>query len=85
MSYPKITNESYLEFSPSQPDHLADFTAGSLHASLDSIVPVKKKTKLVKSLAPWYNLNTRNLKQKTHKHEKKCIPLNWKSHTEEEE
>ena len=71
MPYPKIKEESYLRFIPSQLDHLADFTASSLRASLNSIAPVKKKTKPVKRLAPWYNLNTHKLKWKTDKLEKK--------------
>ena len=45
VSYPKITEDSDLRFIPSQLDHLPDFTACSLRASLDSIAPVKKKTK----------------------------------------
>uniref|UniRef100_A0A3Q4BQW7 Transposase Tc1-like domain-containing protein n=1 Tax=Mola mola TaxID=94237 RepID=A0A3Q4BQW7_MOLML len=36
---PNITEESYLNFRPSHLDHLADCTAGSLRASLDSIAP----------------------------------------------
>ena len=64
--YPKIKEESYLRFIPSKLDHLADFTAVSLRASLDSIAPIKKKTKPVKRLAPCYTLNTRKLKQKAH-------------------
>ena len=72
--HPKITEESYLKFSPSQLDHLSVFTACSLRASLDYIAPVKKKRKSVKRQAPWKNLNTCKLKQKTHKLEKK-----WRS------
>ena len=33
---------------------MADFTAGSLRASLNSIAPVTKKTEPVKRLASWY-------------------------------
>ena len=49
--YPKITEESYLNFSPSQLDHLGDITASSLHASLNFIAPNKKKTKPVRRLS----------------------------------
>ena len=77
--YSNITEESYLNFTPSQLDHLVDSTARSLRVSLDSIAPVKKKTKPVKRLAPWYNLDTHKLKQKTHKLEKK-----WRSTKVEE-
>ena len=65
-----MQRESYLNFSSSQPDHLADFTTSSLGDSLHSITTVKKKAKPVQRLALWYNLNTRKLKQKTHKLEK---------------
>ena len=43
VSYPHIKEQSYLKVSPSQLDYLADFTACSLRASLDSIAPVKKQ------------------------------------------
>lgn len=37
--YPNIIEESCLNSSPSQLDHLFEYTASSLHASLDSITP----------------------------------------------
>ena len=45
LPYPNITEGSNVSFSPSQLDHLADLTTGSFRASLDSIAPVKKKTR----------------------------------------
>lgn len=69
--YPNITDDSYLNFSCSQLDHLGDYTADSLYDSLDSIAPVNKKAKAFKRLAPWYNLSTGKLTQKNHKLQKK--------------
>ena len=77
---PKLTEESYLSFSPSLLDPLTNFTVGSLCASLDSIAPVKNKTNPVKALAPGYYLSTQKLKQKIQNLKRNCVPLNWKSH-----
>ena len=37
------TEDSYVNFSPSQIDNLVDSAAGSLPITLDSIVPLKRK------------------------------------------
>ena len=55
--------ESYANFSPSDTDNLVDSAAGSLRKTLDSIAPLKKKIIKHKKLAPWYNSQTRKLKQ----------------------
>ena len=50
---------------------MVDFKGVSICASLNSIAPVKKKTKPIKRLALCNDLNTRKIKQKTHKLKKK--------------
>ena len=66
--------DSCFNFSPSQIDNLVDSTADSLRLTLDSIAPLKKKVAKQKRLAPWYNSETRRLKQGTQKLER-----NWRS------
>ena len=64
------TEVSYVNFSPSQIDHLVDSAAGSLQMTLDSIAPLKKKIIKQQRLAPWYNSQTRKLKQISRKLER---------------
>ena len=64
------TEDSYVNFSPSQIDNLIDSAAGSLRQTLDSIAPLKKKIIKRKRLAPWYNSQTRKLKQTSRKLER---------------
>lgn len=55
---------------PTQVDHPADYTTGSLH-TLNSIPRLKvKKAQNRKMLTPCYSLSTCKLKKKTHKLEK---------------
>ena len=63
--------ESYNNFSPSQIDNLVNGAAGSLRSTLDSIAPRKLKIINHRKLAPWYNHQTRQLKQETRKSERK--------------
>ena len=65
-----ITDDSYTNFSPSQIDNLVDNTADSLRLTLDSIAPLKKKIIKQKRVAPWYNSQTRMLKQTSRKLER---------------
>ena len=62
-----ITEDSWSNFSPSQIDHLVDSATGSLRMTLDSIAPLKKKTVRKRRFAPWYNPQTRKLKQTSRK------------------
>ncbi len=66
-----VMEDSYAIFSPSQIDDLVDSAAGSLRMTLDSIAPLKKKMIKQKRLAPWYNRQTRKLKQTSRKLESK--------------
>ena len=68
--YLNIT-ESYINFSHSQTDNLVTSAAGSLQSTLDSIAPRKQKIMKHRQLAPWYNHQTRQLKQETRKSEGK--------------
>ncbi len=70
----KLTEDSYANFSPSQIDHLVDSAAGSLRTTLDSVAPLQKKILKQRRLAPWYNTETRKLKQISQKLER-----NWRS------
>ena len=72
--YLNTTEDSYSDFSPSKIDHQVDSAAGSLRSRLDSIAPLKKKIIKQKRLAPWYNAQTRKLKQTARKLESK-----WRS------
>ena len=65
--------------SPSQIDQLINNVTGSLQATLDSVAPLKKKVIKQQRLAPWYNRETRNLKQTSRKFEKV-----WRSTKQEE-
>uniref|UniRef100_A0A8P4G3Q0 Reverse transcriptase domain-containing protein n=1 Tax=Dicentrarchus labrax TaxID=13489 RepID=A0A8P4G3Q0_DICLA len=66
--------ESYNDFSPSEIDNLVDSATGSLRSTLDSIAPIKRKLLKHRRLAPWYNHQTRQLKQIARKSERK-----WRS------
>ena len=70
MPYLNIT-ESYINLSHSQIDNLVNSAAGSLQSTLDSIAPRKQKIIKHRKLAPWYNQQTRQLKQETRKSERK--------------
>ena len=65
-----ITEDSWSNFSPSQIDHLVDSATGSLRMTLDSIAPLKRKTVRKRRFAPWYNPQTRKLKQTSRKLER---------------
>ena len=65
-----ITENSWSNFSPSQIDHLVDSATGSLRMTLDSIAPLKRKTVRKRRFAPWYNPQTRKLKQTSRKLER---------------
>ena len=62
--------DSYVNFSLSQIDNLVDSAAGSLRITLDSIAPLKRKIIKHKRLAPWFNSQTRKLKQTSRKLER---------------
>ena len=66
MPYLNIT-DSYVNFSHSQIDNLVNSAAGSLQSTLESIAPRKQKIIKHKKLAPWYNQQTRQLKQENQK------------------
>ena len=68
--------ESYINFSHSQIDNLVNSAAGSLQSTLDSIAPRKQKIIKHRKLAPWYNQQTRQLKQETRKSERKWCASN---------
>ncbi|MDF4405412.1 hypothetical protein P3471_22925, partial [Vibrio parahaemolyticus] len=65
---PSVTEVSYTDF-----DHVVDSTVGSLRTTLDSVAPLKKKLKKQRKFAPWYNCQTRKLKQISRKFER-----NWR-------
>uniref|UniRef100_A0A4W6G917 Reverse transcriptase domain-containing protein n=1 Tax=Lates calcarifer TaxID=8187 RepID=A0A4W6G917_LATCA len=58
-----VPHLNFAEATPSQLDHLVDSVADSLRTTLDSIVPLKMKTIKRKRQAPWFNSQTRTLKQ----------------------
>uniref|UniRef100_A0A8P4KLV1 Reverse transcriptase domain-containing protein n=1 Tax=Dicentrarchus labrax TaxID=13489 RepID=A0A8P4KLV1_DICLA len=70
----KVVVEFYNNFSPSEIDNLVDSAAGLLRSTLDSIAPIKRKLLKYRRLAPWYNHQTRQLKQIARKSERK-----WRS------
>ncbi|XP_074521141.1 uncharacterized protein LOC141786455 [Halichoeres trimaculatus] len=55
---------------PSQLDQLVADTTGSLQAVLDSIAPLRQRTLRRHRSAPWYNAQTRELKQQSRKLER---------------
>ncbi|XP_074501484.1 uncharacterized protein LOC141773537, partial [Sebastes fasciatus] len=74
-----ITEDSYVNFSPTQIDHLVDSATDSLRVTLDSVAPLKKKLVKQRKSAPWYNPQTRKLKQASRKLERI-----WRSTKQEE-
>ena len=71
-----ITEDFNVNFSPSQIDHIFDTAADSMRWTLDSIAPLKKKLLKPRKLAPWYNPQTRLLKQTSRKLERKWCSNN---------
>uniref|UniRef100_A0A8D0CS33 Reverse transcriptase domain-containing protein n=3 Tax=Sander lucioperca TaxID=283035 RepID=A0A8D0CS33_SANLU len=69
-----ITEDLYVNFSPSEIDNFVDGATACLRTTLDSVAPLKKKTMKQRKLAPWYNSQTRKLKQISCKLESK-----WRS------
>lgn len=61
------TEDFYINLSPSQIDSLIDESGSLLRTTLDSVAPLKQKTIKHRKLAPWYNSQTRKLKQKLRK------------------
>ena len=57
------TEMTYSDFSPPQIDCVVDSAADSLRTTLNSIAPLKKKVIKQQRTAPWYNSQTRQLKQ----------------------
>ena len=51
------------DLSPSQIDTFVDGATICLRTTLDSLAPLKKKMMKQRKLAPWYNSQTRKLKQ----------------------
>lgn len=70
LSHPFTTESSYANVSPSRLDQFVDSTAGLLKSTLDAIAPLKKKIIKRQRLAPWYDSETRNLKQMSRKFER---------------
>ncbi|XP_049426310.1 uncharacterized protein LOC125885000 [Epinephelus fuscoguttatus] len=62
---PSVTEVSCTDF-----DHFVDSAVGSLRTTLDSVAPLKKKLKKQRKFAPWYNSQTRKLKQISQKFER---------------
>ena len=52
-------------YAPSQLDRFVADTTGSLQTALDLIAPLRQRTLRRQSSAPWYNAQTRELKQKS--------------------
>lgn len=69
-----ITEDSYANITPSQIDSLIDKAGGLLQTTLDSVAPIKMKIIKQNKLAPWYNSQTRKLKQASRK-----LEFNWRS------
>ena len=63
MSCLNITEDLYVNLSPSQIDAFVDGITTCLRTTLDSVAPLKKKMMKQRKLAPWYNSQTRKLKQ----------------------
>ena len=70
---------SPVTYSPSQIDDFVDRVSNSLRTTLDSIAPLKRKMLKHSNTAPWYNSQTRKLKQETRRLERK-----WRSSKLEE-
>ncbi len=74
-----ITEDSYANLSPSKIDDLVDIT-GSLHMTLNSTTPLKKKITKNRRRAPWYNPQIHGLKQMSIK-----LEIKWRATNLEEE
>jgi len=70
---------SSLNFTSTQVGDLVDSTVASLRATLDTVAPLRKKVVSQRRLAPWYNSETRALKQNSRKLERR-----WRSTNLEE-
>uniref|UniRef100_A0AAZ1Y2P9 Reverse transcriptase domain-containing protein n=1 Tax=Oreochromis aureus TaxID=47969 RepID=A0AAZ1Y2P9_OREAU len=66
-----IEQSSYLNATPTEVDYLVNNFTSSLRTTLDTVAPVKTKVSNQKYLTPWYNSQTRSLKQITRKLERK--------------
>lgn len=58
-------------FSLSQIKHLVDTAADSLRVALDTVAPLERRVVTRRKFAPWYNPQTRNIKQTVQK--PKCV------------
>uniref|UniRef100_A0A8C9XHM2 Reverse transcriptase domain-containing protein n=1 Tax=Sander lucioperca TaxID=283035 RepID=A0A8C9XHM2_SANLU len=74
MSCLNITEDCYVNSSPSQLDNFVDAATACLRTTLDLVAPIKKKMMKERKRAPWYNSQTRKLKQISRKLESK-----WRS------
>ncbi|XP_078026930.1 uncharacterized protein LOC144464273, partial [Epinephelus lanceolatus] len=70
---PSVTEVSHTDFNLSRIDHLVDSAVGSLRTTHDSVAPLKMKLTKQRKFAPWYNSQTRKLKQISRKFER-----NWR-------
>uniref|UniRef100_A0A669EZ27 Reverse transcriptase domain-containing protein n=1 Tax=Oreochromis niloticus TaxID=8128 RepID=A0A669EZ27_ORENI len=75
-----IEQSSYLNATPTEVDHLVNNFTSSLRTTLDTVAPVKTKASNQKYLTPWYNSQTRSLKQITRKLERKWRVTNLEGH-----
>uniref|UniRef100_A0A669EKP4 Reverse transcriptase domain-containing protein n=1 Tax=Oreochromis niloticus TaxID=8128 RepID=A0A669EKP4_ORENI len=75
-----IEQSSYLNATPTKVDYLVNNFTSSLRTTLDTVAPVKTKASNPKSLTPWYNSQTRSLKQITRKLERKWRVTNLEDH-----
>uniref|UniRef100_A0A669FAZ4 Reverse transcriptase domain-containing protein n=1 Tax=Oreochromis niloticus TaxID=8128 RepID=A0A669FAZ4_ORENI len=75
-----IEQSSYLNATPTEVDYLVNNFTSSLRTTLDTVAPVKTKVSNPKSLTPWYNSQTRSLKQITRKLERKWRVTNLEDH-----
>lgn len=64
------TEDSCANLSPTQIDNIIDNASGSLRMVLDGVAPLKKKIIKQRKLAPWFNPETRKLKQISRKLER---------------
>ena len=68
--------DRYQNFTPIQIDDVVDSAAASLRSTLDTVAPLKKKTVKQRRIAPWFNAQTRALKQTSRRLERK-----WRSNS----
>ena len=77
--YVSTSEGTFCDFTPALIDNLVDSTAASLRTTLDCVAPLKKKVVNQMRRAPWFNSNTRALKQTLRRLERK-----WRSNNLEE-